>query len=219
MMSQKYDNELMMSQPYDNDDNDDNDNDDNDDNKLMMSQPYDNKLMMSQPLLLTQSMNVNDDENEKDFDFNKVVNTNQINFVPENNELIFDTNYLSLNNIGNSEQVGLMNFHLDHENVNVNVKPYFDNNAKLMNIGDNNVDFLVNKNVKVRKNKKILQGYDDVNLENNIESNYDLINGVKNLYTNTCSTSHQTNFNSSNIPKINQDVTGFSNDFEMNENI
>jgi hypothetical protein len=206
--------QLMMSQEEE----------DDDDDQSIISQPVKSQIRMSQPYLLTQSMNLNDDEDDDEeinrkTDFSKIVNTNKISFVPENNELIYNNNYLSLNNIDDSEKNNNnnINFHLDHEKVNI--KPFFDNNVKLMNIGNNNVDYLVNKNININKNKKQLQGVDNINLENNDQYNFDLINGTNNLLTNSCSNIHKRNYNCGNIPKINQDLTGYSNDFVSNATV
>ena len=87
-----------------------------------------------------------------------------------------------------------------------------------MEINNNNVTHSSKNNIKIKKSKKLLQGKDDVNIEKNLELlNYSLIEGTNNLLTDSCSNKHKMNFNCINLPKINDDIFGYSNDIELTE--
>jgi hypothetical protein len=132
-----------------------------------------------------------------------------------------------VNNIDNCQMVNNDNSQMVNNEVNlllenkpVEKKVTFSDVVNVMEIGDNTVNEMVQKNVEVKRNKKLLQGVDNINLEQNFDLlNYNLLEGTSNLLTDSCSNKHKINFNCANIPKLSNELTGYSNDFEINSSV
>lgn len=94
------------------------------------------------------------------------------------------------------------------------------NNKKVTFSDTVNIMEINNNNIGIKKSKKRLQGEDNVNIENNFDLvNYNLIEKTNSLLTDSCSNKHTMNFHCINLPKIDNELNGYSNDFEVNASI